>query len=555
MARSAFLQSLVDAGVSDENEVDGLMLKFNARNLDVANHLFSTLQAPALKTRAAQMYAGSIGKAHVALDRTLFQAEALEKMEPDAARRLECIPLYILADVLTVAMVHPEEAATVAEVSRVSGHAVSAVFAFPQEIESSIEIHYRSDSGFDRSPREITAQAGLSGQMPASAPGGGGLVRSLLLHALKNNASDIHVQPMASSLAVRLRIDGQLQTLLTLEKDMLAPVISHLKLVSSLDFAEKRRPQDGRVSLEHEGRSHDFRLSIVPGIFGEKAVIRAVGSSDKRVTPLDQLGFSRRNHALLDKLIQRPHGVLLVTGPTGSGKTTTLYSLLTELQSPEINIVTVEDPVELRIEGITQIQTHAAIGLDFEQVLRAVLRQDPEVLLIGEIRDLETARIAMQAALTGHLVMATLHTNNAVQAVARLVDMGVEPFQVAPSVIGVLAQRLVRRICEHCKERYEPEEHILDSLFCNRGGGAQAYFYRGRGCAFCRGSGYSGRLGIHEIFALTDDLREMISNGKSLIEIQREALRRGFQSMRHDGLMKVLQGQTTLEEVERATMP
>jgi type IV pilus assembly protein PilB len=572
VARPAWLQALVAAGIASEQDADGLQLMYGARHLDIASHLYNRLEVPALRARLGQLYASSIGKDSVALDRARVETDAWACIDLETARRLLCLPLHIAGRRLVVAMTRPEDGNAVAEVARAVAagpgaqavDGVQAVFAFAQEIDNGIEVQYTRRAGLTALARQIGQELGRPARETAStSPGAAGaaatplagvgeLVRGLLLYSLKHRASDIHLQPMAHALALRFRIDGLLQTRLTFDKELLAPLLSHLKLIANLDFAEKRRPQDGRISLQQKGRSHDFRLSIVPSVYGEKAVIRAVGSSDQRVTPLDELGFSRGNHALLTQLIQRPHGVLLVTGPTGSGKTTTLYAALARLQSPEVNIVTVEDPVELRIDGITQIQTHAAIGLDFAQVLRAVLRQDPEVLLIGEIRDLETARIATQAALTGHLVMATLHANSAVQAVTRLVEIGVAPYLVAPSVVGVLAQRLVRRICVHCKERYAPGPEVLDALFHNQGD-TPVYFFRGRGCPRCHGSGYAGRMGIHEVFVLTDTLRDLISRQQSLVEIQRVALQDGFRSMRHDGLLKVLQGLTTLEEVDKAT--
>lgn len=559
MARSAFLQGLLDAGLVDVIEIDRLSLKHNARDFDIANHLYCALELGSDRATLAKLYGDSIGVAHVPLDKTLFQADALGKMTPEKARHLECIPVYRFGDVLTVATPYPDSAKLVAEIEKTVAEKVSPVLAFPHEVENAIEIQYESRHGLqelsERLAKGLTTQEEMTGQQLqklASSANVVELVRGMLLYSIKNRASDIHIQPTAKGLAVRFRIDGALQTLLTLDRAVAGPIVSHLKVLASLDFAERRRPQDGRVSLVMKNQSHDFRLSLVPTIFGEKAVIRAIGSTQQLVTPLDQLGFSKRNRRLLDKLIQRPNGVLFVTGPTGSGKTTTLYSILTQLQRPELNIVTVEDPVELRIDGITQIQTNADIGVDFAHVLRAVLRQDPEVLLIGEVRDLETANIAAQAALTGHLVMATMHTNNSLQAVTRLIQIGVEPFLVAPAVIGVLAQRLVRRICQHCKESYEPSAEVLDSLFFNREG-AEVRFYRGRGCDKCHYNGYTGRLAIHELFILTDEIREMISNGTSIIEIQKESLRHGFRSMRYDGVMKVLQGLTTIDEVVRTT--
>ncbi|HTY48052.1 MAG TPA: GspE/PulE family protein, partial [Steroidobacteraceae bacterium] len=259
-----------------------------------------------------------------------------------------------------------------------------------------------------------------------------------------------------------------------------------------------------------------------------------------------------RNFKLLNSLVTLPHGVLYVTGPTGSGKTTLLYSVLARLNDPQVNIVTVEDPVELRINGITQIQTNSAIDLNFARVLRAILRQDPEVVLVGEIRDAETASIASQAALTGHLVLTTLHTNNSFQAITRLLDMGLDAYLVAPSMIGVVAQRLVRRICTQCKVEYEPAPAVLDALFFNRGD-SRVHFYRGRGCEACRNSGYAGRMAIHEIFVITDAIRDLIVRRAPITEIEREAVRNGFRSMRYDGVMKVLQGLTTIDEVDQMT--
>jgi type IV pilus assembly protein PilB len=476
------------------------------------------------------------------------------------ARRFACVPVYYLGNVLTIAMSQPQDAQAVASIERAIGGAVSAMFAFPDEIENAQDIQYgTSKTGLEQLSDKLLGEIDPLAEINqtklkelAASSGVVELVRSLMLYCVKHNASDIHIQPTAKTLNVRFRIDGELQTLVRLHKGMNAPVIARLKVLSGLDIVEKRQPQDGRVSLELKNRTYDFRLSTVPTVFGEKAVIRAIGTSDKSVKQFHQLGFSRHNLYLLNNLLKLPNGVLYVTGPTGSGKTTTLYSILSKLNRPELNLVTVEDPVELRIDGVTQIQTNAAVGLDFAKALRSVLRQDPEVVLIGEIRDLETAQIASQAALTGHLVMSTLHTNNAIQAITRLVDLGIKPNLVAPSVIGVIAQRLVRRICPHCKESYQPDEAVIESLFHNRGS-TRVQFFRGRGCDECGHSGYAGRLPIHEVIVITDTIREMISNEVSIVEIQREMDNNGFRSLRYDGVLKVLLGLTTFEEVDRVT--
>ncbi|THF60522.1 GspE/PulE family protein [Pseudothauera rhizosphaerae] len=559
MAATPFLRALIDAGLVDEIDAQALLQETGGRDFDVAKRLFEILAIPADRHALAKLYGDTLGKAYVPLEKTLFEREALDRLPPEIARRQYCIPVYVMGEALTLAMAHPEDAQLISHLEKLMGCPVSAVFAFPQEIENSIDIHYGSGDTLVKLSDQLAFDAGAGEEMStehlqrvAKSADAVELVRGLLLYCIQHNASDIHVQPMAKSLDVRLRIDGQLQTLLRLNRKAIPPVISRLKIMANLDISERRQPQDGRVSLVLRHRSFDFRLSTVPTVFGEKAVIRAIGSSDQLARPFDQLDLSTRNRQLLNRLIKRPNGVLFVTGPTGSGKTTTLYSALSAINRPEINIVTVEDPVELRIDGLTQIQTNAGIGLDFAKVLRAILRQDPQVVLIGEIRDLETARIAAQAAQTGHLVMATMHANNALQAVSRLIEIGVDPFLVAPAVIGVLAQRLVRRVCEHCKERYEPSEEVLDRIFYNRSH-APVYFYRGRGCTHCNHTGYAGRVAIHEIFILTDLIRELITSRAPFLEMQREAVRQGFRSMRYDGIMKAMQGLTTVEEVDRVT--
>ena len=559
MPRSAFVQSLVTRGLIQDAEVDELLARSSGKDFDVAVQLFSSLELPEDRGLLGQLYGTAIGKAHVPLDKTLFQPKALAMLVPEMARKQQCIPLYFLGDVLTVATPHPENGQLDAVLPKLVGHAVSTVFAFPQEIESSIEIQYGQKDQLEKLSDELAGQIGPTDQITpqqlkdfAAWAGVVGLVKGLLLYCVKSKASDIHIQPTAKTLDVRFRVDGLLHTLVKLNKNMTEPVIARLKVIASLNIVERRLPQDGRVSLELKDRTYDFRLSTVPTAFGEKAVIRAVGSSDKVVTPVDQLGLSARNFKLLNNLVTLPHGVLYVTGPTGSGKTTLLYSVLQKLNDPQINIVTVEDPVELRIDGITQIQVNQAIDLNFARVLRAILRQDPEVVLVGEIRDAETASIAAQAALTGHLVLSTLHTNNSFQAITRLLDMGLDAYLVAPSMIGVVAQRLVRRICTQCKVEYEPAPAVLDELFFNRGD-TKVRFYRGRGCEACHDSGYAGRMAIHEIFVVTDAIRDMIVRRAPVTQIEREAVRNGFRSMRYDGVMKVLQGLTTIEEVDQMT--
>lgn len=407
MNTSAFLPSLVENGLADETEIRTLLRSSGGDNLTIAKQLFETLELTKDRNLLAKLYSDSIGKAHVPLGKTLFQREALALLPAEIAKKLLCIPVYKMGDTLTVAMAHPEDTAVIASLEKLVGCPVSTVFAFPQEIENSIDIQYETTDELEKLSDQLAAGSRAPEKMDtaqlkelASSTGVVELVRGMLLYCLQNNASDIHIQPTAKTLNARFRIDGQLRTVLQLNKNVTPTVMSRLKIMASLDITEQRHPQDGRLSLELKNSTYDFRLSTVPTVFGEKAVIRVIGSADQVGKPIDQLSLSTQNQGLLTHLIKKPNGVFFVTGPTGSGKTTTLYSVLSKINRPEINVITVEDPVELRIDGITQIQTNAAIDLDFAEVLRAVLRQDPQVILIGEIRDLETARIAMQALAT-----------------------------------------------------------------------------------------------------------------------------------------------------------
>lgn len=380
------------------------------------------------------------------------------------------------------------------------------------------------------------------------------LAKGILILAVKERASDIHIEPGEDMVRVRFRIDGVLHERLKLDADILPPLVSRIKILASLDITEKRKPQDGRISLALPNKAIDYRLSTVPTIYGEKLVMRVLGQVKAKETPdLTDLSLSYVNLAYLKKVVESPNGVFFVTGPTGSGKTTTLYAVLKHLNKPGINIMTIEDPVEYRLNGINQVQVNHAINLDFSSALRSFLRQDPDVILVGEIRDAETAKIASQAALTGHLVLTTMHTNNALQAVTRLVEIGVEPFLVAPAIIGIMAQRLVRKICDNCKEAYALTPEQIEDLFVWDGKRAVS-FYRGKGCEVCGHTGYSGRIAIHELFIMNDLIRRMVAKDASIIDIQEEARRSGFRTMRYDGIKKVLRGLTTFDEVNRVTI-
>jgi len=374
------------------------------------------------------------------------------------------------------------------------------------------------------------------------------LVNSIITQAIVEQASDIHVEPMEDSVRVRYRIDGILQERQRLPKRIQAGIIARLKIISNMDIAERRIPQDGRISLKYEGRPIDFRVSSLPSIYGEKIVLRILDKTSS-IKPLEQLGFSEENLKKFENIITQPYGMILISGPTGSGKTTTLYSILNRLNTPAKNIITVEDPVEYQLKGINQVQVNEKAGLTFASALRAILRQDPNIILIGEIRDKETAQIAIEAALTGHLVLSTIHTNDSASIPTRLIDMGIEPFLVASSLIGATAQRLIRKICPKCKEPYEPPQDVLEHLGFKLESGVS--FYRGAGCDNCNHTGYKGRVAISEILPITPEIQRLILKQASSKEIMAEAKRQGMKTLLDDALSKAAEGITTLEEVKR----
>jgi general secretion pathway protein E len=380
------------------------------------------------------------------------------------------------------------------------------------------------------------------------------LLNALFLQAVKERASDIHIEPYEKELEVRLRIDGILHNVLTPPKIIQDALISRIKIMSNLDIAEKRLPQGGRIRLLLAGKDIDIRVSIIPTSHGERAVLRLLDRK-QGVLGLWEVGLSKDDEIRLEEHLKRPNGIILVTGPTGSGKTTTLYAALNRTHTGEKNIITVEDPIEYQLKGIGQMQVNQRIGLTFASGLRSILRQDPDVIMVGEIRDLETAEIAMQASLTGHLVLSTLHTNDAPSALVRLIDMGIEPFLVASSLILVLAQRLVRTICPYCKVSYETSEiegRYLASVD-SKSGGNSLLLYRGLGCDKCKGKGYLGRTGIFELLVIDNAIRSMITERMDSQKIKNSAVSRGMKTLRQDGIEKAISGITTIEEVLRIT--
>lgn len=510
------------------------------------------------KDVACGVWGESLGIAWIDPIASLIAAEALEKIPIEIARKVHGIPIYVVDDVLTMAMADPTDSEMIRRLSQIAQCKVSAVFSLPADIHDAISIHYSTEKGLEESLAElakntIVLHENLDEDELSKLSESAGVIEivdSMIFFALRERATDIHIEPLEAFTRIRFRIDGFMREVLTFVRKLHAPIATRIKILSLLNISESRRPQDGRFSIAVGSNRANFRVSVIPSQFGEKVVIRVLNITGKReVLTLDKSMMSQTILRPLRRLIQSPNGILFVTGPTGSGKTTTLYSALHELNKPDINISTIEDPIEIQLTGVNQTQINHQIDLDFAAMLRALLRQDPDVILLGEVRDIETAKIATEAALTGHLVLATLHTNSAPQAIVRLIDMGVEPFMVAPTIIGVLAQRLVARICEKCKESYMPGREVLLKYFEDEGI-ENVPFYRGRGCPACRNTGYSGRVAFHELVIITEEMRGLISERRSVHALTEASKKSGYRPLRYDGLKKVLLGLTTIDQIE-----
>lgn len=511
-----------------------------------------------LKEDACRVWGDYLGIAYVDVLASGITEEAVRQIPVEIARKVRAIGLYVIDGVLTVAMATPKDASLVRRVERIAQIPLSPVFCLPCEIDDAISILYSTERSITESLAELEKNA-LLAEPELGVERSSELARTetlvnaldgIIFFALRERATDIHIEPQEIHSRIRFRVDGTLREIVTFPKKLHGAVISRLKILSNLNISEARFPQDGRFAIPMGTNKANFRLSCIPTIHGEKAVVRVLTSATKRMmVTLDSMLMSQRILRPFRRLIQSPSGIIFATGPTGSGKTTTLYAAIDEINSPKINIATIEDPVEIPMPGVIQSQTNPGIDLKFSSMLRAFLRQDPDVILIGEIRDTETAKIATEAALTGHLVFATLHTNTAPQAIVRLMEIGVEPYMVAPSVIGVLSQRLAARICDKCKEAYYPPREVLLKYFKDDGL-TEVPFFRGRGCAHCRETGFRGRVAFHELVIITEEMREMIADRRSVQEIARAAARVGYRPLRYDGLKKVLHGLTTIEQIE-----
>ena len=468
---------------------------------------------------------------------------------------------------ITIALKSPDNFRAVDDLRLLMGFKVNAVVALPEQVDAVIKEKYSSggpsmsDMMQELSESDDLSRFGARGDSIdlddlSSAAGDNKIVRLLnlvLLQAIKDKASDIHFEPFEEEFKMRYRIDGILYEMVPPPMHLAMPIVSRIKIMANLDIAERRLPQDGRIELTVAGSPVDLRVSVLPTMFGESVVMRVLDRSNVQLS-LDKIGLRASDYDKMADIIKRPNGIVIVTGPTGSGKTTTLYAALSELNNPETKILTAEDPVEYDIDGLIQCQVFTAQNLTFARLLRSFLRQDPDIILVGEIRDLETAQIAVQASLTGHLVFTTVHTNDAPSTILRLVDLGVESFLITATVEAIVAQRLVRRICTKCKEEYTPSEEELLELNLHKEDIQGRTFFRGKGCETCNNSGYTGRLALFEIMEFDDALRELILSQASTAVIRIEAQKRGMRNLRESGLLSIYDGQTTIDEVVRETM-
>ncbi|MCH8212167.1 MAG: Flp pilus assembly complex ATPase component TadA [Planctomycetes bacterium] len=493
----------------------------------------------------------------------LIDPSLLGMIGEEEATRLKVIPIFKVHESLTVAMAEPQALPTIDTLRRLTGCKIRPVLALEANIIEFIKkyaggnvdvdafLASLKDSDVEVVERE-TVDEGAAADLDQMVEGSPivNLVNMALLTAVQDGASDVHIEPERKGTRIRYRIDGILQRLMQPPAGMHAPIVSRVKVMAGMDVAEKRLPQEGRIRIIAAGREIDLRVSSMPTLLGEKIVIRILDKENLTIR-LEDLGLQPAAMADFKQILEQPHGLGLVTGPTGSGKTTTLYSALDLLRSPEINVVTVEDPVEYQLDLINQIQVHEAVGMTFGRALRSILRQDPDIIMVGEIRDEETARVAVQAALTGHLVLATLHTNDAPGAVARLLDMGLEPYLLSSALNGVVAQRLIRTNCEGCATKYYPTEQVLqDAGAIDKTGLA---FTKGVGCQQCYNSGFQGRVGIYEVMRITGPVRQLIHRAAPTHELRAKLTEQGVTTLREEGVGLAIRGKSSLEEVLRAT--
>jgi len=561
-------QILLEKGLINQEKLDEA-LKVQKNTTEQVGRILVELGHVSEKD-VLRAHAEQLGIPFLELDRTSIDEDVAKAIPQSVVQRYNAVPVRRSGNRLTVAMADPTNVFALDDIRLITGYEIDPMLAAPDDISSLLR---GADDGASRETLNTALQALDGGPAALLADDldvtGGGVdeevdrtaaledeapiirvVNVIIQQAIKDRASDIHIEPDRRGVRVRYRIDGVLHEQMQVPKYVHAPLISRIKIMGDMNIAERRLPQDGRIHIRHEGKDYDLRVSSLPTVFGEKVVMRILDQSSVLIG-LNKLGMFPETQAELESIIVQPNGMILSTGPTGSGKTTTQYSILNKINSVEKNITTIEDPVEYQLRGLNQVHVNRKAGLTFANAMRFFVRQDPDIIMVGEIRDLETAETAIQASLTGHLVLSTLHTNDAPSAVTRLVDMGVEPFLISASVIGVLAQRLGRRICQNCKEPYRPPADALRRVGFKMEDIESVVFYRGRGCEQCRHSGYRGRMGIFELMMINEEIQDLIVKRVPLSEVRNAALANGMKTLKMDGFQKVVEGVTTVEEVMR----
>jgi len=551
---------LVERGIISKNQLDTALKeqkKHYADNQKLGTYLIGL--GYVTETDIANALGAQYNLPVMRIEGLRIKPEVIAMISETLAKKYSIMPLFKVGNELTLAVSDPTDILIIDLVAAETHCRIIPVISPPSDITKAINRHYIMKVEAVEAAEKPTASAPASiskAEIEEIKMSGADIpivriVDRMIVEAVEDNASDIHVEPHEENLAVRYRVDGILRDSGTYPMKMHAGILSRIKILSGMDISEKLKPQDGRIKIKLDNKEIDIRVSSIPTLYGEKAVMRLLNTANVKIS-IDALDFSEKNYEIFLSLINQPYGIVLVTGPTGSGKTTTLYAALHEISSIEKNIVTVEDPIEYRLPVINQMQVNPKKDVTFATALRSILRQDPDIIMIGEIRDPETAAIAAESALTGHLVLSTLHTNDAPSSITRLMDMGIEPFLLAPSLIGIVAQRLLRRICPKCKEAYTPSKNELKA--CGLDITIEGLkFYKGIGCDNCKHAGYSGRTGIHEILVVDERIREIITRKGSVTELREAASKAGYKDMRFDGLKKVIDGTTSVEELLRVT--
>lgn len=557
------LQLIKEKGLLDDMQFEEVMSEHSRTGKPVGEVL---VNFGFVDTRTQlQLMADQLGTEVVDLSTVQFTPELLKTVPGSVARMHQVVPVAEYGSTLQVALSQPLNPSVMDELGFSLKRDVVPVVADPKQIQKIIDERYGPETGSVKGAiDDIKKDSKIANEIAQLAAGQGDddellneapivkFVNLVLLQAIQDRASDIHFEPFEDEFKIRYRVDGALYEMAPPPKDLALPVISRIKVMSNLDISEKRLPQDGRISIPIGGKQIDLRVSTLPTQFGESVVLRVL---DRSAVNLDvtALGFPKPILDYVNEAVEQPNGIFIVTGPTGSGKTTTLYSCLRKVNTIDVKVLTVEDPVEFDIEGIMQVAVNEGAGMTFGKALRAFLRQDPDVIMLGEMRDLETSQIAIQASLTGHLVLSTLHTNDAPGAVTRLVDMGVEPFLISSTLLGVLAQRLVRTVCKKCRTPFEPTESQLAQLNLSPHDIGDKAFYYGRGCSSCNDTGYKGRKGIFELLVITEPIRNLINERAPTVVIRQKAVELGMVTLREDGLRGIFDGDTTIEEVVKYT--